>query len=50
MELIVAFEEHLGFDIPNEEAENNIKNVEDAIHVFSKVLKEKNDELKQEDK
>ena len=24
VELIVAFEENLGFDIPNEDAENNI--------------------------
>lgn len=35
VELIVAFEEHLGFDIDNEDAENNIGNVEDAIKVFS---------------
>ncbi len=38
VELIVAFEENLGFDIPDEDAENNIKTVKDSIVVFSKHL------------
>ena len=29
--MIVAFEENLGFDLSNEEAENKIKTVNDAI-------------------
>ncbi len=35
VELIIAFEEHLGFDIPNEDAESNIRTVDDAVHIFS---------------
>ena len=38
VELIVAFEEHLGFDIPNEDAENNIRTFDDAVYIFSKEL------------
>ena len=41
VELIVAFEEDLGFDIPDEEATNSIKKVEDALVVFSKYFNEK---------
>ena len=41
VELIVAFEEDLGFDIPDEEATNSIKKVEDALSVFSKYYNEK---------
>lgn len=41
VELIVAFEEDLGFDIPDEEATNSIKKVEDALTVFSKYFAEK---------
>ncbi len=36
VELIVAFEEHMGFDISNEDAENNINTVQDALVIFSK--------------
>lgn len=51
VELIVAFEEHLGFDIDNEDAENNIGNVEDAIKVFSnKYSENKLNQSKEEDK
>lgn len=42
VELIVAFEEDLGFDVPDEEATNSIKKVEDALNVFSKYYNEKN--------
>jgi acyl carrier protein len=38
VELIVAFEEHLGFDISNEDAENNIRSLDDAVFIFSKEL------------
>lgn len=41
VELIVAFEEDLGFDIPDEEATNSIKKVQDALAVFSKYFIEK---------
>lgn len=41
VELIVAFEEDLGFDVPDEEATNSIKKVEDALTVFSKYYNEK---------
>ena len=41
VELIVAFEEDLGFDIPDEEATNSIKKVQDALTVFSKYYIEK---------
>jgi len=41
VELIVAFEEDLGFDIPDEEATNSIKKVNDALTVFSKYYLEK---------
>jgi acyl carrier protein len=49
VELIVAFEEHLGFDIDNEDAENNINNVFDAIVVFSKRFKEINEKKNPEE-
>jgi len=42
VELIVAFEEDLGFDIPDEEATNSIKKINDALVVFSKYFAEKN--------
>ena len=48
VELIVAFEEHLGFDIPNEDAENNIRTLDDAVHIFSKELLRKNEEIKKQ--
>lgn len=48
VELIVAFEEHLGFDIPNEDAENNIRTLDDAVHIFSKELLSKNEEIKKQ--
>ena len=35
VELIVAFEENLGFDLPNEVAENKIETVKDALEQFS---------------
>lgn len=41
----MAFEEHLGFDISNEDADNNIKSFDDAVHIFSKELQRKNNEL-----
>lgn len=41
VELIVAFEEDLGFDVPDEEATNSIKKVEDALTVFSKYYSER---------
>lgn len=41
VELIVAFEEDLGFDIPDEDATSSIKKVEDALLVFSKYFNEK---------
>ena len=34
VELIVAFEENLGFDILNKNAKKNIQSVEKAIHFF----------------
>ena len=49
VELIVAFEEHIGFDIANEDAENNIKTFDDAVHIFSRDLHKKNDELKKQE-
>ena len=48
VELIVAFEEHMGFDIPNEDAENNIRTLDDAVHIFSKELLSKNEEIKKQ--
>ena len=41
VELVVAFEEDLGFDLPDEEATNSIKRVEDALVVFSKHFNQK---------
>lgn len=41
VELVVAFEEDLNFDIPDEEATNSIKKVEDAIAIFSKYYDQK---------
>ena len=35
VELIVAFEEHLKFDLPNEVAEGSFDTVEDALLAFS---------------
>ena len=37
VELVVAMEEHFGFDIHNEEAEK-IRTVEDAVTVFNKHM------------
>jgi hypothetical protein len=42
----VAFEEHLGYDISNEDAESNIKTFDDAVHIFSKELQKKNHDIK----
>lgn len=41
VELIIAFEEELSFDIPDEEAMNSIKKVEDAVAIFSKYYTQK---------
>lgn len=41
VELVVAFEEDLNYDIPDEEATNSIKKVKDAITVFSKYYNQK---------
>lgn len=34
--MIVAFEENLGIELNDEEAENNIKNIGDALIIFSR--------------
>lgn len=41
VELIVAFEEKLGFDLPNEVAEQNFETVADALNAFAKNYPEK---------
>lgn len=38
VELIVAFEENLGVDLTDEEAENQIRTIGDAVNIFSKHL------------
>ena len=36
VELVVAFEENLGYDLPNEVAEGKMETVQDALVAFSK--------------
>ena len=38
VELIVAFEENLGYDLPNDVAEGKIETVQDALVQFSKYF------------
>jgi acyl carrier protein len=50
VELVLAMEEHFGFDITNAEAEK-IVSVMDAIQIFhANVLKRQSLEVQQEDK